>query len=351
MNNIRLTVSLAVAMTIVVSCEKDESDNGSNGDVTTGRGVYVLNEGNFYNQIDGSLSFLDLVGDSVTDNVFARANGRHLGATPNDMVIAGDYLYIACTDENLIEIVDKRTLIAGEPVAVPQPRNMVAYGGAVYVSSYDGCIHKLRDGRVTSSEKMGCCLEGITALDGKLYVCNAYNPDYTYNTNVVVADTALNHIGDITVACNPTSILNDGRTVYVLSYGDYGDTQPQVQRVGADGKAEYLCDGAMMAYHDGKLYVVSSGIDTDWQTTMAYQVLDLETRTLTTFTPGEEIEYPYSINVNPRDGEVYISSLPISEYGYGDYNNRATLVRYAPDGTFIRKYTVGVCPKTLLFTE
>lgn len=340
---------LIMGMTMT-SCDKDDENGGEIKPVEVTNGLYIINEGNYYNQIDGSLSYLDLATDSVTNNLFASVNGRALGATPNHSVINGNDLYIACTDENLIEIVNKKTLIAGLPVKMTQPREMVAYDGVVYVTSYDGCVYKIENGAVAKkSEKVGACLEGITAVDGKIYVCNAYNPDYTYNTNVVVLDTALNKLSDITVACNPISILNDGESVYVLSNGNYADVQPQIQKISKDGKAAYLCEGSQMAYYNGKLYIIASSYDANWQLTTTYNVFDLKTGVQSTFTEGKEVEYPSAINVNPTSGEVYISSLHISEYGYGDYNNPGYLLRYSADGKFIRKYDVGVSPNTLVF--
>ena len=207
---------LFIALSVITSCS-DDDNKGRREPVTVTDGVFILNQGNFYSKIDGSLDYLNYSTNIITRDAFKRMNGRSLGGTPNDAIIVGGKMYVAVADENRVEILDVKTLKAATPVRIKSPRALVADNRFVYVTSYAGTVSKIdaSTGKiVATSVKIGANLEGITILNGRLYVCNAYNPDYTYNTNVVkLSASDLSKQTDITVAANPNRILNDGTNV------------------------------------------------------------------------------------------------------------------------------------------
>ena len=204
---------------------------------------------------------------------------------------------------------------------------MTSYAGTV--SKIDASTGKI----VATSVKIGANLEGITILNGRLYVCNAYNPDYTYNTNVVkLSASDLSKQTDITVAANPNRILNDGTNVYVISWGNYKDVSPCLQKIDPTDKVTKLADGATyMAYRQGKIYLVSNAFSKP-----TYTVYDLAKSTTSTFTEGKELFTPYS--KDPDTGKT-------------SYTTDGYIVEYAPTGASLGKFSVGIGPGTLLFAS
>ena len=79
----------------------------------------------------------------------------------------------------------------------------------MYISTYSGRViaYNPETKVAEMSEVIGACLEDIVYLNGYIYVCNTYNADYTYNTNVVKLNASdLRKVKDITVVCNPSQI-------------------------------------------------------------------------------------------------------------------------------------------------
>lgn len=343
--NFSLFVSVLL---VLVSCSKDNDNTPKDSGVIVGEGLLVINEGNYYSQIDGSLSYLDFALDTVANGVFKQKNKRSLGGTPNSGVICNGKLYIATTDDNRVEVLDARTLVASTPISIKSPRGLTAANGFVYVSSYTGKVSRIdsKTDKITAeSDSIGACLEGIVAANGFVYVCNSYNPDYTYNTNIVKLNQDLAKVKDIQTVCNPNIIETDGTNLYVVSYGNYADISDKVQKIDVNDKMTELCNGVMVAYYDKKLYVVGQTYDTNWKAVNTYFVYDLQTNTTTTFNDGKDIDYPGNIIVNPKNGNVFITSYYLSEYGYGDYNSPGYLVKFDSKGKKLKKYDIGVGPK------
>ncbi|MCD7714156.1 MAG: hypothetical protein LUI08_04430 [Prevotella sp.] len=350
-------LTLLVGAVFFTGCSDDDGDTPVIDPVyeMTTTGAFVLNEGNYYSGIDGSLSYIDYAWSTITNNLFYAKNSRSLGGTPNSMVIddlTGE-IYIACTDENRVEITDSEVNSLAY-VAVNQPREMVFYDGYVYVTSYDGKVSKISTSthEITAvSDVVGACLEGIAVRDGVLYVCNAYNSDYTYNTNVVKMDAAtLAKTGDVEVACNPTAIKLLGNDLYVLSTGNYYDVQAQIQRIDSSDNVSYVCDGTCFDVADGKIYVINSVTDwTTYETNISYTCYTTS-GTSTAIVPPVEIASPCAIAVDSRTGKIFISSYVMGAYGYADYAADGYVVAFEENNP--EEYTVyyaGVGPCNIVF--
>ncbi len=321
----------------------------------TQTGAYVLNEGNYYSGINGSLSYIDYAAGTITNNLFSSRNSRSLGGTPNSMVIDGDTgeIYIACSDENRVEITGSDiTSIAW--VSVSQPRDMTVYDGYVYVTSYDGTVSKIstETHAVTAvSGVVGACLEGIAARNGVLYVCNAYNSDYTYNTNVIKMDAStLEKTGDVEVACNPTEIKLSGDDLYVLSTGNYYDVQAQVQKIDSSDNVSYVCDGTYFDVAGGNVYVINSVTDwTTYETSVSYTRY-AASGAAETIVPPAGVDSPCAIAADPYAGKIFISSYVMGAYGYADYAaDGYVLVFSESDTSDYKTYYAGVGPCTIVF--
>lgn len=147
-----LSIAVLMAATIsFTSCDDDDDCPTCPPPATiVQNGVYVINEGSYYSQINGTLDFLgyDVANDtySMTRNIFESVNGRSLGGTPNDALIVGDsVLCIAVADENRVEFVNTTTKKASAAVSIDSPRELAYESGSnyIYVSSYTGKVYKL----------------------------------------------------------------------------------------------------------------------------------------------------------------------------------------------------------------
>lgn len=342
---------IALCGAVFTSCEKEENHDDPIVDPVYGTcGVFVLNEGSYYNSIKGSLSYLNYSTESLTDGIFQATNGRSLGGTPNDMVQVDSRLFICVTDENRLEIVETQNAKSVRYVEITQPREVCASVDGIYVSSYDGTVTMFDfEGKpMAKSEKVGACLEGITVRNGYVYVCNAYNADYTYNTNVVkLEEGTLKKVKDITVACNPTQIEYDGGDIYVLSTGNYADVQAQIQTIDKDDNVKYLCDATMMAIDKNTVYAINAV----YGGTPEYFKVETATGQKTPIlssTATANIYSPCSIAVDPMSQYIFVGSYNLGAYGYADYAAPGFVMQFKYDGNLVKKYDAGVGPTTLV---
>ncbi|MCD8282913.1 MAG: hypothetical protein LUC22_06655, partial [Prevotella sp.] len=350
---------LIISAFVTASCSdgEDTIESPEQEIELTSAGAYILNEGSYYSGVNGSLSFVDYSSATITNNLFYARNNRSLGGTPNAMVVdpASGELYIACTDENRVEITDSDVNSIAF-VNITQPRELTVYDGYVYVTSYAGTVSKISTSThelTAVSDVIGACLEGIAARGGVLYVCNAYNPDYTYNTNVVKLNAASLAVeGEVTVACNPTSIRLLGDDLYVLSTGNYFDVQSQIQRIDAADNVSYVCDGTLFDAAGGALYVINSVTDwTTYESVVSYTKYGTDGSS-TAIVPPVGIDSPCGIAKDERTGKIFISSYVMGAYGYADYAADGYVVVFDEDNPDdYTKYFAGVGPCTIVFNE
>lgn len=125
---------LFIALSVITSCS-DDDNKGRREPVTVTDGVFVLNQGNFYSKIDGSLDYLNYSTNIITRDAFKRINGRSLGGTPNDAVIVGGKMYVAVADENRVEILDVKTLKAATSAIENEPCNTLIINRAIFINN------------------------------------------------------------------------------------------------------------------------------------------------------------------------------------------------------------------------
>ena len=356
----KLLACLVAGAFVLTACSDDDPVKPiSYEDVPVADGVFFLNEGSYFDQVDGSLDYLDYATDKVSRNVFKAANGRSLGGTPNNAILCGSKIYIATQEENRVEVVDAKTLKALSPIAITAPRELCTDGQYVYVSAYTGEVSKvdtLSLKVVKKSPVVGANLEGIAYRAGYVYVCNAWNSDYTYNTNVVkLSAETLAKEKDVTVAANPNQLIAAGQDIYLSSWGNYFDVPATIQRIDMSDNVTVIANATYMAHFEDNLYLIGSFYDENWNEKNTYTVVDLNTNEEKKFIDGSEIVSPCAIGVDPVSGDVFISSR--KKYPNADgsesvsYKQDGYVVRYDFNGTYVGTYDCGVNPGTLLFVN
>lgn len=354
------SMMLLAAVVMLTACsDNDDNKNWMSSYTVVNKGVFVLNEGSYFSQINGSLDFLDLTTNEMKRNLFAAANGRSLGGTPNNAIVLNGRMYIATADENRVEVILYPTQHSLASFSVVSPRELATDGRYIYVSSYTGKVTKIDSHTlaiVGESEVVGANLEGIAVRSGYVYVCNAYAPltEYPYadykSEVVKLKASTLEKEKTITVVCNPNQLISSGSTLYLASWGDYGAIPATVQAIDADDEVTTLTNGRMIALDGNRLYVVNTTYDANWNEVTNYNIYDLATGTETTFISGSEIVSPAAIGVDPTTREVFITSYSRdAETGYASYTTDGYICRYAPSGELIGQYVTGVGPGILVF--
>lgn len=364
--------TLLCATTLFVACD-EENDAPKSHEVTITEGIFVVNSGNSYNGINGSLTtFSPYTGASVTD-AFANTNGRSLGATPNDGIAYGSKIYIVVDGENRIEVLDAATLKAVTPISTVEllgesegvnPRHVLAHDGRLYVSTYGGYVAAIdtTSYSLVAKYKVGAYPEGMAiADDGKLWVANSSYGD-GQNPSLSIID-----LGNGTVETlqdeaikNPSTLLAVNGSIYVMEGDLYDWSTWAVISAGGLRKVtgkhvERVIDGAMamganqMAAKDGVIYMIKDAYQSP--TCVKYDTATGTTSELQL----QGLVAANAINVDPITGEIYVlsysQSAEVSDYTQADYNAPGFANRYNSFGELVNTFPTGVGPTAIFFRQ
>lgn len=370
----------ALVMPLVFSaCADDENPvNGGEDDQTfrAEQGIYVFNSGNMGSSIDGSLSFIDLaVPRTYKNDVFKEVNGRSLGSTVQDGVVLGDNMYIAVSQSNTIEVVNKNTVasvaqIAPTQVQGEQPRDIVTDGEYVYVSMYDGYVSRIdpATNTIDKTVQVGPNPEEMAVLGNYLYVVNSDGMNYMngYANGKSVSKISLSDFTEetkIAIGVNPCKIVAHpaSNKLFVICMGDYTPANPNslwTINAATDEVADLQAPASLMCISGNTLYTIYNQYgDPEANQYISYNATDnsvLDEDFIPVKTTNSDFVYnvvdnPAGIIVNPADGHIFITSYtsdPVNPYVLPSY-----VYEYDAQGEVLARYDVGVGAVNMMVLE
>ena len=191
-------------------------------------GYFIVNEG-AYNKGTTSISFYDRETKTITNNVFAAANGRPLGDQTQSMTIFNGQGYILVQNSAKIEVININTFesIASIDEGLPGPRHFAGVSTQKgYVSDWgkDGVtgtvkVIDLEKNQVTKTIAAGQGTNQMLLLGDRLFVTNSGGLGRDNTIKVINTDT--DEIEQtIEVADNPNSLRADtDGNIWIASSG------------------------------------------------------------------------------------------------------------------------------------
>jgi len=281
--------------------------------------LFILCEG-----VNGNNSTLVMIKDSViTPDFFLSVNKRKLGNTANDLKPYGGKMYIAVCVSSTVEVIDyqtgkslKQILLLDENNKPRQPRYIAFYNENAYVCSFDGTVARIDTAslKVTATVRCGRNPDGICVARQKLYVSNSGGLDFpNYDNTVSVIDLAsFTELKKIETGKNPSTIMaNSKGDVYVVARGNPEAGSYKFQKINT------LTDIIEQTFDEIKALNFTIHNDTAYlynydysQKSFWIKTFDCGADTIISenfITDGTHIETPYSITVNPANGDVYIT--------------------------------------------
>ena len=303
--------------------------------------LYFLNSGNMGNN-HATLTMYDPETGESDPDYFMTQNGRGLGDTAQDIIIYGEKMYIAVYGESTIEVTDLRAKSIKQIRTEGQPRYMVADGGKVYVTYYNGYVARLDTAslEVEATVPVGRNPEQLAIANNKIYVANSGGMDAStsvgYDKTVSVIDIpSFTEKKQLDVVLNPGRVqVDDQGYVYVVSIGNYGDIPNTLQRI--DSRTDEVsvleaCPNATeMAYLDGVLYTYYSQYDANWNTTITFTSYN-----------GTTIAQPYSISAAGIN--IYVAE--------SDYTNNGDVYGFGTDGKLLITTEAGLNPMKVVLAQ
>ena len=351
-----LSIAAVAAIGFASCSNEDAPDSGvtPEPEVKSARTAYILSQGNYYSFIEGSLDVINLTEGTISTDVFLKANGRNIGATPQWGLAYGSKLYVAMPQSNTIEIVDPSTYKSVKQIKLSEsgfdgtgPRSMATKDGKVYISMLDGYVCRLDtvSMEIDASVKVGANPEIIAIHGDKIYVPNSdgmNNPDYGTTASVISIDD-FKVESTITVPMNPKQFISANGNLYLICMGNYGDVAAALYKIGTDNTYTEVTTATIADPYEDKLYIV----DNPYGGTPSYKIYDMSSGTLET-TDFSEVVNPSKIAVDPSTGEILISSYKDK---FDAYNLPEILYQYDKERKLIKKYDIGIGEPCIFFNS
>lgn len=322
--------------------------------------AYVINQGNMYGGVAGSIDMLSLDSMSVTSDVFYSVNNQSLGDTPQAAIHYGSYIYVPVYASNVVWVLNDSTLQIVQQIQTDEPEAVCGIGDYVFVANNTGTLTRINttDFTTTVSDNVGPNPAGMAAANGKLYVTISdgynYSANYENGKKVVALNPETMAVdATYTVGLNPGQIVaNEAGELFVVARGNYSDVSATVQKIATDGTVTDYAEGSLIAMNGNTLYVLDAA--TDWTTgsvNVTSACYNTATGTsVTSILPSDNVPpMPNAIDVNPNNGNVFICA----DKGAYDYDKEGYVYEYTAnaDGTlsFYHRYDVGVHPYGVVF--
>lgn len=344
----KITLLLCLAF-LVSACHKEKPKPIST--TTDGPGIYVLNQG-LWNANNSTISFYNFETGEVNADIFSAVNHRGLGDTGNDLQKYGSKMYCVVNTSEIIEVMNLKDASSVKSISLSgkSPRHICFDGGKAYVSCFDGSVVRIDTASlaVETSVTVGPNPEGLCVANGKLYVANSggYNAP-NYGTSVSVIDLASFTVTkEIEVVCNPYKLLKDGnQNLMLISKGNYANIGSCLQKISTttdEVMKTYDFEISEMAIYEHVLLFFNYNYAT---MQASFQKFDLNTETIISnqfISDDTKLETPYLIDVDPDNGDIYISD------SY-DYTVNGDLYCFDKNGNFKFKFEVGMNPANIVF--
>ena len=298
-------------------------------------GMYLLNEGNMGSN-KATIDYLDFCNGCYIRNIYGERNPnviKELGDVGNDIQIYGNRLYAVINCSHKVEVMDARTCRRIGQVDIPNCRYICFHAGKAYISSYVGPVSIDPNAQlgavfevdtatleITRKVTVGYQPEELVVHDEHIYVVNSGGyraPDYD-STMSVISLKDFRQVQKIPVCLNPHRLRKDQyNQLWITSRGDYKDVQPQLICFSPATNSQLSIANApaaseMVIVGDSMYYYGSHWNEQTMSNTITYGVLNIQyptsnIRPLITDGTEKNIKIPYGIQVNPYNGDIYVT--------------------------------------------
>ena len=297
-------------------------------------GMYLLNEGNMGSN-KATIDYLDFCNGIYIRNIYGERNPnviKELGDVGNDIQVYGNRLYAVINCSHKVEVMDLYTCRRIGQMDIPNCRYIRFHGDKAYISSYVGpvsidpnaqlgAIFEVDTAtlRITRQVTVGYQPEEFEIIGNHLYVANSGGyraPDYD-STLSVVDLTDFRQVQKIPVCINPHRVRKDQyNRLWITSRGDHKEVSQQLVCFQPLHPTLYtlhhISPSEMVIIGDSMYYYGAHWSDETMSNQITYGVLNIQypiTNTQSFITDGTEknIKIPYGIQVNPYNGDIYIT--------------------------------------------
>lgn len=340
---------LAAVPVLMAGCMKWDYSSVDEEFEASGRGLFVVCEGNFQYG-NATLSYYDPATGQIENEVFFRANGMKLGDVAQSMTANDHKGWIVVNNSHVVFAIDLNTFKETgriENLTSPRYIHFVTDEKAYVTQLWDNRIFIVNPRRyeitgyieVPGMSMQSGSTEQMVQL-GKYVYCNCWS-----NQNrIIKIDTETDCVvAQLTVGIQPTSLVLDrNNKLWTLTNGGYegspyGCEAPALYRIDAatfeverkfefelgESPSELQLNGAC-----DRLYWLSEDV---W-------AMDVSAGSLPSrpFLEYRDTKY-YGLTVDPAGGDVYVADAI-------DYQQQGIVYRFSPSGELVGEFYTGVTP-------
>lgn len=346
----RKAIGYLILLLLISSCGKDKSP-----DLPTGKGVYIVNEGNF-NFGTAEVSFYNTTTNEVSNGLFSAANNYMLGDVAQSMYVKDSTGFIVVNNSAKVEVVRLPALTRLHTIAIPNssPRSFLPvsdsialvtelYARKVWVVNY---ITGAVVGHITTQG----WTEDMLLIGSDIFIQQKINRTLS-NTFATIHKvdlatlTASTHAGTFTGRDVTGMVKDKYNRIWVAVDEDTAAHQPagfycfntnltEVKSFFFSGYGHHpsrLC----VSPADDRLYYTDGSVYTFTADDNAVPVTPL-------ITGGNR--NIYSMAVNPANGDIYLSDAL-------DFVQQSVIYRYDNNGNLLHSFTAGVISGNFAFYE
>jgi YVTN family beta-propeller protein len=334
---------IIIALTLFTSC-----DNSTDEPVLfpSGKGLFILNEGNFMAG-NGSVSFYSDETGLIYNDLFSSANKRALGDVPTFMAGDGERGFIVVNNSGTLEVVDLRTMKSIKTLTgLVSPRQMVIYNGKGYVSSLVSdkiAVLDVSSAEVTGTIDAGCSTEAMVMAGGRLFAAN-----WSGGNKIVVIDPLTDEvITSVTTGLEPESMAVDRNgMLWVLCTGGYMNEEvPRIMKINpANLEVEAEMFFRTVTDNPSCLTVNTTG-DTLYYIDEGIRRMPVTANSLPSeafIDAGDRLFYRLSVS-GPK-GRIYVTDAI-------DYQQKGDLLIYSGRGGLTDTEQAGIIPGYMFFMQ
>ena len=338
-----------ILISFISSCHKDKIT-----DLPTGKGVYIINEGNF-NFGNGEVSFYDPNANAVTNNLFQSANGYILGDVAQSMFVKDSIAFIVVNNSAKIELVKLPSFqkIRTITISGSSPRNILPLNDSIaYVTELFAkkiWVLNYITGNVVITITTQGWTENLFKIGNDVFVQQKINSTLTSTFATLLKVNTTNHttqynntfegrdvIGIVKDKLNRIWVAVDEDTAHSLYAGFYCFDRNLVVQ-----KSFFY---SSYSHHPSRLCINSSGekivyADKDvFSFTLDENVVPVNP---VISSSGKNI---YAMDIDPANDDIYISDAL-------DFVQQSRIYRYDKSGTLIHSFTAGIISGNFAFNH
>jgi YVTN family beta-propeller protein len=311
----------------------------------SGKGAFILNEGNFRSG-NGSLSYFSYDSLKIFNHVFLDINQRPLGDIPYSMGFHGSKAYIVVNNSGKIEVVNSKDMTSVATIdGILSPRYVLFINGTkAYVTSLYSdslAILDLSSNSISGYINLKKTSESIIIMHSTAYVAN-----WTGGNKIMVIDTDNDQVTDsIEVGTEPESMVIDkNETLWVLCNGGW-KREYFAELIGIDTRTNdikkrftfpSISDSPTCLQIDKEgeiMFFILNGV--------RRMNIDDVNLPVENFIRNSDRNF-YKIGVNPDNDEIFVTD-PI------DYVQKGNVLRYSRGGVLISEMQADIIPGYICF--